>query len=541
VLDPAGEAAAGSFDPAAKEASSAGDSAAFGDSLDTAAPRQEGVQPREELAASLRGRPEDQTQLGEALGPPARRLPGFYTSSDSGKVGCLRFVGATKTVAMDSADCVSTGIICTGCFIAVDDGNDKVLNIVDCSTAFYKTGTQIANQDHVFMIEAINMDPTNTLTVNARSTNAAGTLRSSFVLSAGNSAVGYCYAGGTNAIYWPASGVANQADDITLANGKTLDTSAGTLTVANAGIGAIKITGGVFTGSQTYSFAGSTIANLGVVQDADIDGGTIDAATIATTDITVGNSKTLDVSAGTLTLAAGQIAATKIDAGTFNAGATYSFTGSTIASLGQVTSANIDGGTIDGTDITVGNSKTLDVSAGTLTLAAAQIAATKITGGTFTGSQTYSFAGSTISNLGQVDTVNLDGGAIDATIVGAATPAAGTFTTLATNNAAGSKLTLGLAGAVTASGNAGTLNKQQGVITSSTTNLAAGASETITLTNSICASTSAVVLASAGTCTGGVPGVIQTNPLAGSATIVVKNHGASPCSAAYKVYFLVLP
>lgn len=52
-------------------------------------------------------------------------------------------------------------------------------------------------------------------------------------------------------------------------------------------------------------------------------------------------------------------------------------------------SVDIDGGTIDNTDITVGNSKTLDVSAGTLTLAADQISGNAINGGTI-GSITIS-------------------------------------------------------------------------------------------------------------------------------------------------------
>lgn len=39
---------------------------------------------------------------------------------------------------------------------------------------------------------------------------------------------------------------------------------------------------------------------------------------------------------------------------------------------------DIDGGTIDGTDVTVGSGKTLDVSAGTLTLANDQIYGDKI-------------------------------------------------------------------------------------------------------------------------------------------------------------------
>ena len=46
--------------------------------------------------------------------------------------------------------------------------------------------------------------------------------------------------------------------------------------------------------------------------EVDIDGGTVNGATIAESDITVGTGKTLDVSAGTLTLAAGQIATAAI-------------------------------------------------------------------------------------------------------------------------------------------------------------------------------------------------------------------------------------
>jgi hypothetical protein len=44
----------------------------------------------------------------------------------------------------------------------------------------------------------------------------------------------------------------------------------------------------------------------------DINAGTIDGCTIATSDVTVGSGKTLDVSAGTLTLTDGQIAGAKV-------------------------------------------------------------------------------------------------------------------------------------------------------------------------------------------------------------------------------------
>jgi len=115
-----------------------------------------------------------------------------------------------------------------------------------------------------------------------------------------------------------------------------------------------------------------------VADTADINGGTIDGATIATSDITVGAGKTLDVSSGTLTLADDQISGDKVEGGTIAA--------TTITSL-TATSADINGGTIDGTtiatsDITVGSGKTLDVSSGTLTLADNQISGDKVEGGT---------------------------------------------------------------------------------------------------------------------------------------------------------------
>src|SRR5210317_870663 len=163
-----------------------------------------------------------------------------------------------------------------------------------------------------------------------------------------------------------------------------------------------------------------------IADTADINGGTIDGATIATSDITVGAGKTLNVSAGTLTLADNQISGDKVEGGTIAATTITTLTsttgnitnvnattvdttnievtnikakdgtaaGSIADSTGVVTLASsvltttdINGGTIDGTtiatsDITVGASKTLDVSAGTLTLADNQISGDKVEGGT---------------------------------------------------------------------------------------------------------------------------------------------------------------
>src|SRR5210317_683796 len=53
-----------------------------------------------------------------------------------------------------------------------------------------------------------------------------------------------------------------------------------------------------------------------VADTADINAGTIDGSTIATSDITVGTGKTLNVSSGTLTLADDQISGDKVEGGT---------------------------------------------------------------------------------------------------------------------------------------------------------------------------------------------------------------------------------
>ena len=148
-----------------------------------------------------------------------------------------------------------------------------------------------------------------------------------------------------------------------------------------------------------------------VADTADINGGTIDGATIAASDITVGSGKTLNVSAGTLTLADDQISGDKVEGGTIAATTITTLTSTTVDttnlevttlkakdgtaagsiadSTGVVTLASsvltttdINGGTIDGANITVGAAKTLDVSAGTLTLADNQISGDKVEGGT---------------------------------------------------------------------------------------------------------------------------------------------------------------
>jgi hypothetical protein len=125
-----------------------------------------------------------------------------------------------------------------------------------------------------------------------------------------------------------------------------------------------------------------------VADTADINAGTIDGATIATSDITVGAGKTLDVSAGTLTLADNQISGDKVEGGTIAA-----TTVTTLASTtGNITTVNAT--TVDSTNLEVTNLKAKDGTAagsiadttGVVTLASSVLTTADINGGTIDGS-----------------------------------------------------------------------------------------------------------------------------------------------------------
>ena len=206
-----------------------------------------------------------------------------------------------------------------------------------------------------------------------------------------------------------------------------------------------------------------------VADTVDINEGTIDGTTIATSDITVGSGKTLDVSAGTLTLADNQISGDKINSGTIDtitittlasttvdtetievsslkardgtaAGSIADSTGKITLNDAILTTADINGGAIDAAAIganshstgkftpleattsitgdltgdvtgglTLGGSDTLDVSAGTLTLADNQLSGDKVHGGALS-SVTIDAESNTISNL---DVGDLKSGVLD--------------------------------------------------------------------------------------------------------------------------------
>jgi len=126
---------------------------------------------------------------------------------------------------------------------------------------------------------------------------------------------------------------------------------------------------------------------------------------------------TVNVSGGTLTLADDQISGDKVEGGTINAttintltstnlqvtnlkandgtsaGSIADSTGIVTLSSAVLTTADINGGTVDAADITVGAGKTLDVSGGTLTLADNQISGDKVEGGTIAAITITSLSG----------------------------------------------------------------------------------------------------------------------------------------------------
>jgi hypothetical protein len=107
--------------------------------------------------------------------------------------------------------------------------------------------------------------------------------------------------------------------------------------VGNIALDSISADGSALSIDSNWDAAGVVCSDLGEVTTVDINGGTIDGATIATSNITVGSSKTLDVSGGTLTLAANQISGDKVEGGTIAA-----TTITALTTAGITATANID-------------------------------------------------------------------------------------------------------------------------------------------------------------------------------------------------------
>lgn len=262
----------------------------------------------------------------------------------------------------------------------------------------------------------------------------------------------------------------------------------GNTTLGNAATDTVTVTADVASHlipatDNTYDLGASTdewrdlyidgTANIDslVADTADINGGTIDNATIATSNITVGSGKTLDVSAGTLTLANDQISGNSVEGGTINA-ITITTLASTTGNITTVNATTVDTTNIEVTDIKAKDgtaSATIADSTGVMTIASSVLTTADINGGTIDGTTigatTPAVGTFTTANATTVDTTNIEvttlkakdgtaagsiadatgvvtlassvltttdinGGTIDGTVIGGTTAAAGSFTTV---------------------------------------------------------------------------------------------------------------
>lgn len=145
---------------------------------------------------------------------------------------------------------------------------------------------------------------------------------------------------------------------ISVPSGATLDVSGGTLTLANDQISGDKISGGTIGGPVTLvspvittspTAAGSIWTDLGAVTTADINGGTIDGATVGATSATTGRFTTVESTIGTGT--APFIVASTTNVANLNAS---SLSGATFAAPGAIGGGTPAAGTF--TDLTANTS-----------------------------------------------------------------------------------------------------------------------------------------------------------------------------------------
>ena len=153
-------------------------------------------------------------------------------------------------------------------------------------------------------------------------------------------------------------------------------------------------------GQVAYANISST-PNLGTIASQNSDGVTITGGAISGTNITVGSSKTLDVSGGTLTLANNQISGDAVEGGTIDATTITTLTSSTI----QATTLKANDGTAAGS---------IADNTGVVTLASSVLTTTDINGGTIDGTT----IGATTKAAASFTDVTITG---DLTVVGTGT------------------------------------------------------------------------------------------------------------------------
>ena len=224
------------------------------------------------------------------------------------------------------------------------------------------------------------------------------------------------------------TGATTLADNLSVTGNTTVSGNTslnGNTTVGNASSDTITFTGQVASdfipstdgthdlGSSTKEWQDLFIdgtANIDslVADTADIDGGTIDGSQI-----------------GGSVQSSGQFSS--VTSTDLTASGAISFAAATISNLGTVTTANIDGGTIDG--VTLGASSPITN---------ATIDNININGSAITSTNSNGNIAITPDGSGEVDIskVDIDSGTIDGTAIGGANPSTGAFTTISTSGLA---------------------------------------------------------------------------------------------------------
>ena len=158
----------------------------------------------------------------------------------------------------------------------------------------------------------------------------------------------------------------------------------------------------VFSGGRNHA-----TFSLSKVKAKTVSG---DDTTIATSDITVGSGKTLDVSSGTLTLADNQISGDKVEGGTIASTTITTLTSTT----GNIT--NVNATTTDTENIEVTNLKardgtsvaTIADSTGKITIGDSVLTTTDINGGTIDiSSGTLNLVPKYVINFSHLCTISL--------------------------------------------------------------------------------------------------------------------------------------
>ena len=263
-------------------------------------------------------------------------------------------------------------------------------------------------------------------TLNADAATIGGTLGVTGAITFSSTAAitGNTTVGGTLGV----TGATTLSDNLSVSGNTTVSGNTslnGNTTVGNAASDTVTFTGQVASdfipstdgthdlGSSTKEWQDLYIdgtANIDslVADTADIDGGSIDGTVI-----------------GGSVQSSGQFSS--VTSTNLTASGAISFAAATISNLGTVTTANIDGGTIDGVTLGVNSPITN-----------AQVDNININGSAITSTNTNGNIAITPNGSGEVDIskVDIDSGTIDNTAIGSSTASSGAFTTVTTSGQA---------------------------------------------------------------------------------------------------------